>query len=466
MAAKKKTHLNVVVVGHVDHGKSTMMGHFLVKVGAVDPRLVEKYREEAKAIGRESWAYAWVLDKLKEERQRGLTIDLGYNKFETKKYYYTLIDAPGHRDFIKNMITGASQADVAILVVSAKPNEFEAGMSFGGQTREHAILCKTLGIDQIIVCISKMDAVNYDQATFEREKQELVKFLKSIGYWPKEEIEKLVKAGKLSPEAAKRLGKIIAIIPVSGLYGDNLVERSDKTPWYKGPTLYEALDMVEPPKPLIDKPFRLPIQKVYSIKGVGTVVTGRVESGVLKTGDDVLILPLGKKSKAFSIEMHHERLEEAKPGDNVGVNVKGISRDEVKRGDVMCHPHSPPPVVGQLGDTIYGYIIARFICIWHPTSIAAGYTPVMHAHTLQVAVKFVELLKKIDPKTGEVVEEKPSFIRKGEAALVKLLPQKPCCLERFRDIPPLGRFAIRDMGRLIGVGVVEDIEIVKKFEVK
>ncbi len=445
MMTAKKPHLNLVVVGHVDHGKSTMMGRFLVELGAVDPRLVEKYREEARALGRESWAYAWVLDKLKEERQRGLTIDLGYNKFETRKYFYTLIDAPGHRDFIKNMITGASQADVAILVVSAKPNEYEAGMSEGGQTREHAILCKVLGIDQLIVCINKMDAINYDKGLYDKYVTELKKFLAGIGY----KVDK------------------IPFIPTSGLDAEatNLVKKSPKTPWYEGPTLLEALDSVEPPKPLVDKPFRLPIQKAYSIKGVGTVVTGRVESGVLKAGDDVIILPLGKKSKAFSIEMHHTRLEEARPGDNVGVNVKGIRRDEVTRGQVMAHPTSPPPVVGRAGDTVYGTIIARIIVIWHPTSIAPGYTPVMHTHTLQVPVKFVRILSKIDPRTGQTVEENPQFIRKGDAALVELEPQKLCCVEKFRDIPPLGRFAIRDMGRLIAVGVIEDLKIQQKPQI-
>ncbi|MHA1664772.1 MAG: GTP-binding protein, partial [Candidatus Njordarchaeales archaeon] len=324
--ARKKPHINLVIIGHVDHGKSTTVGHFLYLVGSVDERVLKKYEEEAKQIGKESWKYAWVLDKLAEERKRGLTIDLGYYKFETPKYMFTIIDAPGHRDFIKNMITGASQADAAILVVSAKPNEFEAGYALGGQTREHAILAKTLGIDQLIVLINKMDddAVKYSKDKYEEIMNELKRFLAGIGY----KVDK------------------IPFIPVSGLKGDNLKEKSQNMPWYNGPTLFQALDSLEPPKPMTDKPFRLPVQKVFKIKGVGTVITGRVETGILKPGEEIIIMPLNKKTIAQSIEMHHERLDQAIPGDNIGINVKGIAAEEVKRGDMVGHSNNPPTVVG------------------------------------------------------------------------------------------------------------------------
>ncbi|MEX2688811.1 MAG: elongation factor 1-alpha, partial [Candidatus Njordarchaeum guaymaensis] len=376
--ARKKPHINLVIIGHVDHGKSTTVGHFLYLVGSVDERVLKKYEEEAKQIGKESWKYAWVLDKLAEERKRGLTIDLGYYKFETPKYMFTIIDAPGHRDFIKNMITGASQADAAILVVSAKPNEFEAGYALGGQTREHAILAKTLGIDQLIVLINKMDddAVKYSKDKYEEIMNELKRFLAGIGY----KVDK------------------IPFIPVSGLKGDNLKEKSQNMPWYNGPTLFQALDSFEPPKPMTDKPFRLPIQKVFKIKGVGTVITGRVETGILKPGEEIIIMPLNKKTIAQSIEMHHERLDQAIPGDNIGINVKGIAAEEVKRGDMVGHSNNPPTVVGPG----YGQILGRVVILWHPTSISAGYTPVMHAHTLQVAARFVKLLKRYGPK-GEVL---------------------------------------------------------------
>lgn len=432
----KKQHINLAIIGHVDHGKSTAIGHLLTNVGAVPERKLEEYRNEAKDIGRESWMYAWVLDKLKEERKRGLTVDLGYYEFETDKYHFTIVDAPGHRDFIKNMITGTSQADAAILVVSAKENEFEAGFSRGGQTREHSILAQTLGIEDIIVCINKMDAevVNYSQEQFEDVKSALEGFLgKQLGF----DLEQM------------------PFIPISGLEGDNLTESSENMPWYDGPTLVEALDeYVEPPPELTDKPFRLPIQKVYKVKGVGTVAAGRVASGVLKPGDKIKFYPGGQKSVAHTIEMHHEELDEATPGDNVGINVKGISQDEIHRGDVMAHPDSPPPVTG--GNK--GTFIGRVRIVSHPSSVFPGYSPVLHSHTLQVSCEFQDLLKKYDSATGELLENNPKFIKQGDGALVRFRPKEPCVLQNYEELSPLGRFAFRDMGELVGVGVVQKIE--------
>lgn len=431
MSRSKKPHINLVVIGHVDHGKSTLMGHFLYLMGAIDERIIEKYRKEAAEIGRESWAYAWVLDTLKEERARGLTIDPTYTKFETEKYSYTLIDAPGHRDFIKNMISGTSQADAAILVVSAKPNEFEAGFSKGGQTREHAILAKILGINNLIVCVNKMDAVGYKQDAYEYVKSELGKFLKTIGY---------------------NLDKV-PFIPTSGLKGDNLVERSPNTPWYNGPTLKDALDKyITPPEPPIDKPLRIPIGKVLKITGVGTVATGRVATGVIKPGDKIIINPPQIKTVAASIEMHHTKLDQAVPGDNIGINLKGVSVSDIKRGDVIGHEANPPTIIGPGA----GRVLARISVIWHPTSIAAGYTPVLHAHTLQIATRFVKIKAKYAP-TGEKIEDNPTFIKTGDAADVILEPIKKCVLEKAAEFPQLGRFAIRDMGQLIAVGIVRDI---------
>lgn len=429
--AQKKPHINLVVIGHVDHGKSTMMGHFLYLMGVVDERTIEKYRKEAAEIGRESWAYAWILDTLKEERERGLTIDPTYTKFETEKYYFTLIDCPGHRDFIKNMISGTSQADAAVLVVSAKPNEFEAGFSKGGQTREHAILARILGIRSLIVCVNKMDAVDYKKEAYDYIKDELGKFLKQVGF---------------------NLDKI-PFVPVSGLKGDNLTVRSNNMPWYTGPSLKEALDMyVEPPPQPIDKPLRIPIGKVVKITGVGTVATGRVATGVLKPGDKIVINPPEIKTIATSVEMHHEKLEAAYPGDNIGVNLKGVAVTDIKRGDVIGHETNPPTVVGPG----IARVLARVSIIWHPTSIAAGYTPVLHAHTLQMAVRFVKLKAKYDP-SGAKVEDEPAFIKSGDTADVIIEPIKKCVLEKAAEFPQLGRFAIRDMGQLIAVGVVQGI---------
>ncbi len=435
----EKPHLNLVVIGHVDHGKSTIMGHFMYKLGVVDERTIEEYAKESEKTGAgDTFKFAWVLDRLKEERERGVTIDLAFQKFETRKYFFTLIDAPGHRDFVKNMITGASEADAALLVVSAKPGETEAGLSEGGQTREHAFLAKTLGVNQMIVAINKMDVTNppYDQKRFEEVKAAVQRLLKLVGY----KVEK------------------IPIIAVSGYKGDNLVERSENMPWYKGPTLFEALDMLEvPPKP-IDKPLRIPIQDVYSITGVGTVPVGRVETGVLKVGDKVVIMPPGITGEVKSIETHHTPIPKAEPGDNIGFNIRGVSRQDIRRGDVVGHPDNPPTVVKEF--------IAQIIVVYHPTAIAAGYTPVMHAHTAQVAAQIKELISKIDPRTGQVIEDHPRSLKTGDAAVVRIRPVKPVCLETFKDFPELGRFALRDSGRTIAAGIVKEITETQEVKIK
>jgi elongation factor 1-alpha len=426
----EKAHLNLVVVGHVDHGKSTCMGHILYLTGAVSDREIKTFAEESEKLGRgDTFKFAWIMDKLKEERERGLTIDLSYWKFETDKYFFTIIDAPGHRDFIKNMITGASQADCALLVVSAKKGEFETGIAPGGQTREHAFLLRTLGVNQLAVAINKMDdaSVNWSQERFEECRKETENLLKTIGF-----------------NVAK-----VPIVPVSAWTGDNLLKLSEKMSWWKGPTLIEALNTFEvPPKP-IDKPLRLPIQDVYSITGVGTVPVGRVETGVLKEGDVIVFMPPNVKGEVKSIETHHQRIPKAEPGDNIGFNVRGIAKTDIRRGDVAGHADNPPTVVKEF--------IGQIIVIFHPTSIAQGYTPVLHAHTAQIAVKFAELQKKINPRTGEVIEENPSFLKTGDSALVKFQPVRPIVLELYSELPQLGRFAIRDMGTTIAAGVVKEI---------
>ncbi|MCD6084060.1 MAG: translation elongation factor EF-1 subunit alpha [Desulfurococcales archaeon] len=433
MSRPKKPHLNLVVIGHVDHGKSTLVGHMLMKLGAIDEKTIKEVEEAAKKAGKESEKYAWFLDKLKEERERGVTIALTFMRFETPKYYWTIIDAPGHRDFIKNMITGTSQADVALMVVSAKTGEFEAGMSREGQTREHIVLARTMGIDQMVVAITKMDITDppWSEARYKQVVDTLKKFMTPLGY---------------------RVNNI-PFVPVSGWTGDNVMEKSPNMTWYKGPTLVEALDMVkEPPKP-VDKPLRIPVQEVYSISGVGTVPVGRVETGKLKVGDKIVFMPPGIVGEVRTIEMHHERLSEALPGDNIGFNVRGISKDQVRRGDVAGHLTNPPTVVEEF--------TARVLVVWHPSAIHVGYTPVIHAHTASVACRIVEIIGRLDPKTGKIAEKNPQFIRPGESAVIKFKPIKPMVIEKYSDFPQLGRFAMRDMGKTIGIGVIIDIKPMK-----
>jgi len=434
-SALKKPHINLAVIGHVDNGKSTLVGRLLYETGYVDEKAFKEIEEEAKKIGKEDFAFAWILDRFKEERERGVTIEATHVGFETNNYFITIIDLPGHRDFVKNMIVGASQADAALLVISARPGEFETAIGPQGQGREHLFLVKTLGVNQLIVAVNKMDVVNYDQKRYEQIKNEVSKLLKLLGYDPSK----------------------VPFIPVSAIKGDNVKSKSSNTPWYNGPTLIEALDMLQPPPRPIEKPLRMPIQDVFTITGVGTVVVGRVETGVLKPGDRIVIMPPAKVGDVRSIETHHLKIDEAKPGDNVGVNVRGISKEDVRRGDVMGHVTNPPTVVEEM--------VARIIVLWHPTAIGPGYTPVMHIHTATVPVQITELVAKLDPRTGQAVEQKPQFIKQGDAAVIKLKPLKPLAAEKFSDFPALGRFALRDMGRTIAAGQIIEITP-KKVEIK
>jgi elongation factor 1-alpha len=420
----------LVVIGHVDSGKSTTTGHLIYKCGGIDKRTIEKFEKEATEMGKGSFKYAWVLDKLKAERERGITIDIALWKFETKKYYFTIIDAPGHRDFIKNMITGTSQADCAILMIAGAAGEFEAGYAKNGQTREHALLAYTLGVKQMIVCINKMDdkSVEYKEGRYNEIKEELGKFLTKCGYNVKK----------------------VEFVPISGWVGDNMIDRSPAMKWYKGKILIEALDAIEPPKRPVDKPLRLPLQDVYKIGGIGTVPVGRVETGVLRPGMTVVFAPVGLSSEVKSVEMHHEALEEATPGDNVGFNVKGLSIKDIKRGMVAGDTKNDPPMK-------CAHFNAQVIVLDHPNKIMAGYTPVVDCHTSHIACKFNKLLQLIDKRTGAKKEDDPKSIKTGDAAIVEMVPSKPLTVEPFTDYPPLGRFAVRDMRKTVAVGVIKQV---------
>ncbi len=417
----EKPHINIITAGHVDHGKSTLIGRLLFDSGALSEQEMRKLKEKAKELKKETFEFAFVMDQLKEERERGVTIDLMYKSFETNKYYFTVIDCPGHRDFIKNMITGASQADAAILVVSAKDGVQE-------QTKEHLYLSKVLGINQLVVAVNKMDEVNYDEGKFNEVKESVGKILQTLGY-------------KLDS---------VPFVPVSAYVGDNVFKKSDKIGWYKGATLMDTLDqsITAPEKP-VDKPLRIPIQDVYSITGVGTVPVGKVDSGVLKPGQKVIFEPSGASAEVKSVEMHHKQLDKAEPGDNVGFNVRGVSKNEIKKGDVVGTPDNPPTVAKEF--------TGQIIVLQHPTVITKGYTPVFHAHTAHVACKIKEIVKKIDPKTGQTVQEHPDMLKSGDAAIIKVEPTQPLAIEKQSDFPGLAKFAIRDMGKTIAAGIVIDI---------
>ena len=422
--AKEKQNMNVVFVGHVDAGKSTVVGRLLIDSGAVSEQEMKKLREEAEKHGKAGFAFAYVMDKIKEERERGVTIDLAYRKIMTEKFQITIIDAPGHRDFVKNMITGASQADAAFLVIAAP-----AGVQ--PQTTEHLWLLRTAGVKNIAVAINKMDAVGYKEETFNKVKEDISKLLKGVG---------------LDPEKTEFLA-------CSGLKGDNVKNKSENMDWYKGPTVVEQFDKFPEPKLPTDLPMRMPVQDVYEITGIGTVPVGKIISGIMKVGQKVKVLPgrtgAGIEGEVKTIEMHHEVIPQADAGDNVGINIRGVGKKDIARGDVICDANNPVPVVEEF--------IATITIINHPTVLAKGYTPVFHVHTAQVPCQITELIAQINPATGEVIKENPDFLKNGDSAKVRIKPQGNLCIEASKDNPTMARFSIRDAGSTVAAGICNEI---------
>lgn len=427
--AGEKPNLNVVFIGHVDHGKSTSIGRLMYETGKFTEQELQKMKDIAEKLGKKGFEFAFVMDRLKEERERGLTIDLSYQKLITKKFQVTIIDAPGHRDFVKNMITGTSQADAAILTVACQHGVM-------AQTKEHVWLCRTMGVEQVAVLVNQMDTVNYAQDKFNKVVEDLKQLLKTAGY----------KTDK------------VTFIAASAFEGDNITKKSDKMPWYNGPTLLEMFDLFEMPKKPVDLPLRMAIQDVYTITGVGTVPVGKIETGKIKPNDKVIILPAktgkGIQGEVKTVEMHHEALPEAIAGDNVGLNIRGIGKADCARGDVIAHVDSPPSIAEEF--------TAQIAVINHPTVIAKGYTPVLHIHTAQVPAQFIELQKRLDPKTGQVAQENPDFLKNGDVAIVKIKPVKPLVIEKQSVNPHMARFAVRDAGQTVAAGICIDV-VAKKL---
>ncbi|KNC47717.1 elongation factor 1-alpha [Thecamonas trahens ATCC 50062] len=411
-ATNEKTHINIVVIGHVDSGKSTTTGHLIYKCGGIDARQIAKFEQEAGEAGKGSFKYAWVLDKLKSERERGITIDISLWKFETNNYYVTVIDAPGHRDFIKNMITGTSQADCAVLVIDGTRGGFEAGISKDGQTREHALLAYTLGVKQLIVAVNKMDAdsVQFSQQRFEEIVAEVKSAIKKVGYNPKK----------------------VTFVPISGWTGDNMLEPSSNMSWWTGPTLLEALDSIKAPTRATERPLRIPVQDVYVIDGLGTVPVGRVEAGVIQPGMAIQFAPSGAVAECKSVEMHHEQLEAGNAGDSIGFNVKSLGISDIERGFVASNANDNPAQE-------VGSFVAQIIVLNHPLFISTGYMPMIDCHTAHIVCRFDELISKLDKRTGKVVEESPRSIAVGDAALVRLVPLMPMCSVEIKEQAPSGK---------------------------
>ena len=422
--AKEKPNMNVVFVGHVDAGKSTIVGRLMFDSGVVSQQEMDKLKAEAVKYGKVGFEFAYIMDAIKQERERGVTIDLSYKKIMTDKFQLTIIDAPGHRDFVKNMITGASQADAAFLVISA-PSGVEP------QTTEHLWLLRTMGVKNIAVAINKMDDVGYKEDRFNKVKEEVGKLLKGVG---------------INAETT-------TFVACAGLKGDNIVKKSENMPWYKGPTIREQFDLFPAPALPTNLPMRMPVQDVYEITGIGTVPVGKVETGIMKKGMKVIVLPgrtgKGVEGELKTIEMHHEQMDEALAGDNVGINIRGVGKKDIARGDVICEASNPIPIVEEF--------IATITVINHPTVLAKGYTPVFHVHTAQIPCQFTELIAQIDPRSGQVIKENPDFLKNGDSAKVRIRPQGNLCLETSKDNPYMSRFAVRDAGATVAAGMCNEI---------
>jgi len=422
--AKQKPGMNVVFVGHVDQGKSTAIGRLFYDSGAVSETELAKLKEEAAKHGKAGFEFAYVMDNLKEERERGVTINLSYKKILTQNFEVTIIDAPGHKDFVKNMITGASQADAAFLVVGC-----EDGVQ--PQTKEHVWLLRTMGVKSLAVLINKMDVVKYDQARFKKAVDDVSVVVKQAGY-------------KLES---------VPFIPASALLGDNIKTKSSKMAWYTGPTVIEQVDKFPAPEKPTNLPMRMPIQDVYEITGIGTVPVGKIETGVMKVGQKIIILPgrsgTGISGEVRSVEAHHEQLQEAEAGDNVGVNIRGVGKKDMARGDVICDASAPAKMVEEFE--------AQVAVINHPTVIAKGYTPVFHVHTAQVPCQFVELKARLDPATGQVAQANPDFLKNGDVAIVRIKPIGNLVLETASVNPHMARFAVRDAGVTVAAGVCKSL---------
>jgi elongation factor 1-alpha len=458
-----KQHVSIVVCGHVDAGKSTTTGRLIFELGGIPEREMQKLREEADRLGKSSFAFAFYMDRQKEERERGVTIVCTTKEFFTPTKHYTVIDAPGHRDFIKNMITGASQADVALIMVPADGN-FTTAIAKGnpkagevmGQTRQHSLLINLLGVKQIIVGINKMDCdvAKYGEARYTEIRDESMSMLEKVG-WKKTLIEKEV-----------------PFLPISGWMGDNLIKKSDNMAWWKGmdvcilgdekkkihiDTLHDALDkMVQPPGRKLDVAMRTPLSGVYKIKGVGDVLTGRVEQGKVSPGDEVIFLPTHTTAtpctgKVFTVEMHHKQVDMAGPGDNVGMNIKGLDKANMPRvGDIMVL--KTDTTIGRCKD-----FVAQVQILHHPGELKVGYTPIGFVRTGRAPVKMTKINWKIGKETGNAKMENPPSIKANEVAECVFEPTQPFVVDTFKACEGLGRIAIMEGNTVVMLGKITTV---------
>ncbi|KAK2439615.1 hypothetical protein P8452_35057 [Trifolium repens] len=425
----KKRHLNVVFIGHVDAGKSTTGGQILFLSGQVDDRTIQKYEKEAKDKSRESWYMAYIMDTNEEERVKGKTVEVGRAHFETDTTRFTILDAPGHKSYVPNMISGASQADIGVLVISARKGEFETGYERGGQTREHVQLAKTLGVTKLLVVVNKMDdpTVNWSKERYDEIESKMVPFLKQSGY---------------------NVKKDVSFLPISGLMGLNLKTRLDKShcSWWDGPCLFEALDSIEVPMGDPKSPFRMPI--IDKFKDMGTVVMGKVESGTIRDGDSLLIMPNKDHVKVVAIYIDENRVKCAGPGENLRVRVSGVEEEDLLSGFVLSSAANPISTVTEFVAQL------QILELLDNAIFTAGYKAVLHVHSVVEECEIVELLQQIDPKTRKPIKKKVLFVKNGAIVLCRVQVNNVICVEKFSDFPQLGRFTLRTEGKTVAVGKI------------
>ncbi|KAM1452420.1 hypothetical protein ACFX2I_039392 [Malus domestica] len=431
MELDKKRHLNVVFIGHVDAGKSTTGGQILFLSGQVDDRTIQKYEKEAKDKSRESWYMAYIMDTNEEERVKGKTVEVGRAHFETETSRFTILDAPGHKSYVPNMISGASQADIGVLVISARKGEFETGYERGGQTREHVQLAKTLGVSKMLVVVNKMDepTVNWSKERYDEIVTKMIPFLKASGYNVKKDVQ---------------------FLPISGLMGTNMKTRLDKSvcSWWDGPCLFEALDSIEVPLRDPKGPFRMPI--IDKFKDMGTVVMGKVESGSVREGDSLFVMPNKVPVKAVAIYIDEDRVKRAGPGENLRVRLSGIDDEDILSGFVVSSVAKPIPAVTEF------FAQLQILELLDNAILTAGYKAVLHIHSIVEECEIIELVSQIDTKTKKPMKKHIRFVKNGAIVVCKIQVSNTICIEKFADFPQLGRFTLRTEGKTIAVGKVID----------
>ncbi|KAL8150687.1 hypothetical protein V2J09_020495 [Rumex salicifolius] len=428
----EKRHLNAVFIGHVDAGKSTIGGQILFLSGQVDDRTIQKYEKEAKDKSRESWYMAYIMDTNEEERAKGKTVEVGRAHFETESTRFTILDAPGHKSYVPNMISGASQADIGVLVISARKGEFETGYEKGGQTREHVMLAKTLGVSKLLVVVNKMDepTVNWSKQRYDEIESKMTPFLRSSGY---------------------NVKKDVVFLPISGLHGINMKTRMSKNvcPWWDGPCLFDVLDSIEIPPRDPNGPFRMPI--IDKFKDMGTVVMGKVESGSVREGDSLVVMPNKVNVKVVAIYIDEDKVKRAGPGENLRVRVSGIDDEDILSGFVLSSISKPIAAV-------YEFVAQLQILELLDNAIfTAGYKAVLHIHSVVEECEIIELLHQIDPKTKKPMKKKVLFVKNGAVVLCRVQVNNLICIEKFSDFPQLGRFTLRTEGKTVAVGKVTDL---------